>query len=34
MGLIGIEVHKRDSQIYILAEDGEVIEQIRAEPER
>src|SRR5262245_41425503 len=31
----GIDVHKRDSQIYILAEGGEVIEQrIRTEPER
>jgi hypothetical protein len=32
---IGIDVHKRESQIYILAEGGEVIEQrIRTEPER
>src|SRR5262245_32436697 len=31
----GIDVHKRDSQIYILAEGGEVIEQrIRTERER
>ena len=31
----GIDVHKRESQIYILAEGGEVIEQrIRTEPER
>jgi hypothetical protein len=29
------DVHKRESQIYILAEGGEVIEQrIRTEPER
>ena len=35
MDHIGIDVHKRDSQIYILAEGGEVIEQrIRTEPER
>ena len=35
MDHIGIDVHKRESQIYILAEDGEVIEQrIRTEPER
>ena len=35
MDRIGIDVHKRDSQIYILAEGGEVIEQrIRTEPER
>ena len=27
MDHIGIDVHKRDSQIYILAEGGEVIEQ-------
>jgi transposase len=32
---IGIDVHKRDSQIYMLAEGGAVIEQrIRTEPER
>jgi transposase len=32
---IGIDVHKRESQIYILAQDGEVVEQrIRTEPER
>jgi hypothetical protein len=31
----GIDVHKRDSQIYILAEGGEIIERrIRTEPER
>jgi transposase len=35
MDHIGIDVHKRESQIYILAEDGEIIEQrIRTEPER
>ena len=35
MDHIGIDVHKKDSQIYILAEGGEVIEQrIRTEPER
>ena len=35
MDRIGIDVHKRESQIYILAEGGEVIEQgIRTEPER
>ena len=35
MDHIGIDVHKRGSQIYILAEGGEVIEQrIRTEPER
>ena len=35
MDHIGIDVHKRDSQIYILAEGGEVVEQrIRTEPER
>ncbi len=35
MDHIGIDVHKRDSQIYILAEGGEVIEQrIRTEAER
>ena len=27
MDHIGIDVHKRESQIYILAEGGEVIEQ-------
>jgi transposase len=32
---IGIDVHKKDSQICILAEGGELIEQrIRTEPER
>ena len=35
MDHIGIDVHKRDSQSYILAEGGEVIERrIRTEPER
>jgi len=35
MDHIGIDVHKRESQIYILAEDGEIIERrIRTEPER
>jgi len=35
MDHIGIDLHKRDSQIYILAEGGEVVEQrIRTEPER
>jgi transposase len=35
MDHIGIDVHKRDSQIYILAEGGEVVEQrIRTEGER
>ena len=35
MDHIGIDVHKRDSQIYILAGGGEVVEQrIRTEPER
>jgi transposase len=35
MDHIGIEVHKRESQIYILAEGGEIFEQrIRTEPER
>ena len=35
MDHIGIDVHKRESQIYILAEGGEVIERrIRTEPER
>jgi transposase len=35
MDHIGIDVHKRDSQIYILAEAGEVVEQrICTEPER
>jgi hypothetical protein len=27
MDHVGIDVHKRESQIYILAEGGEVIEQ-------
>ena len=31
----GIDVHKRESQIYILVEDGEIIERrIRTEAER
>jgi hypothetical protein len=35
MDHIGIDVHKRESPIYILAEGGEIIEQrIRTEPER
>ena len=35
MDHIGIDVHKRDSQIHMLAERGEVLEQrIRTEPER
>ena len=35
MDHIGIDVHKRESQIYILAEGGEVVEQrIHTEPER
>jgi transposase len=35
MDHIGIDVHKRESQIYILAEGGEVVEQrTRTEPER
>ncbi|HEY7117073.1 MAG TPA: IS110 family transposase [Tepidisphaeraceae bacterium] len=35
MDHIGIDVHKRESQIYILAQGGEVMEQrIRTEPER
>jgi transposase len=35
MDYIGIDVHKKESQICILAEEGEVIEQrIRTEPER
>jgi hypothetical protein len=34
MDHIGIDVHKRESQIYILAESGEVIERrIRTEAE-
>jgi transposase len=32
---VGMDVHKKDSQLYILAEDGEIIERrIRTEPER
>src|SRR4030065_417751 len=35
MDHIGIDVHKRESQIYILAAGGELIEQrIRTKPER
>ena len=35
MDHIGIDVHKRESQICILAEGGEIIERrIRTEPER
>ena len=35
MDHIGIDVHKRESQIYILVEDGEIIERrIRTEAER
>jgi len=35
MDHIGIDVHKRDSQLCILAEGGELIERrIRTEPER
>src|SRR5437773_5051182 len=35
MDHMGIDVHKRESQIYLLAESGEVIERrIRTEPER
>ena len=35
MDHIGIDIHKRESQIYILAEEGEIIEQrIRSEGER
>ncbi len=35
MDHIGIDVHKRESQIYLLAEGGEVVEQrIRTEAER
>src|SRR5712691_13282440 len=35
MDHIGIDVHKRESQIYILAEDGEILERrIRTEGER
>ena len=35
MDHIGIDVHKRESQIYILAEGGKVLEQrIRTEAER
>jgi transposase len=35
MDYIGIDVHKKKSQICILGEEGELIEQrIRTEPER
>ena len=35
MDHIGIDVHKKDSQICILAEGGDLIERrIRTEPER
>jgi transposase len=35
MDHIGIDIHKKDSQICILAEGGELIEhRIRTEPER
>ena len=35
MDHIGIDVHKRESQICILAEGGEIVDQrIRTEPER
>jgi len=35
MDHIGVDVHKKESQICILAEGGELIEQrIRTEPER
>ena len=35
MDHIGIDVHKKDSQICILAEDGELIERrVRTEAER
>src|SRR5712691_9257148 len=35
MDHIGIDVHKRESQIYLLAEDGEIVERrIRTEGER
>jgi hypothetical protein len=35
MDHIGIDVHKKDSQICILAEGGELIKQrIRTEPDR
>ena len=35
MDHIGIDVHKRESPIYILADAGEVVEpRIRTEPER
>ncbi len=34
MDHIGIDVHKRDSQIYILAEGGEIIERRIRTPSR
>jgi transposase len=35
MDHVGMDVHKKESQLYILAEDGEIIERrIRTEPER
>src|SRR5262245_52997979 len=34
MDHIGIDVHKRESQIYILAEGGGVEQRIRTDPER
>ena len=35
MDHIGIDVHKKESQVSILAEGGELIEQrVRTEPER
>jgi len=35
MDHIGIDVHKRESQIYILTKEGEIIEhRIRTAPER
>jgi hypothetical protein len=32
MDHLGIDVHKRDSQIYILAEGGTIDQRIRTEP--
>ena len=32
MDHIGIDVHKRESQIYILAEEGEIIEHSGSAP--
>jgi hypothetical protein len=34
MDHIGIDVHKRESQIYILAEGGEVVERAASRPPR